>query len=157
MFGDAVHLMADALGLELDEVRCEAEYAQTTEDLDLGSWTSPPAASPVSPASWQGIRRRPPVDRPATCSWRKGRTLEPDWKVEHGYLVDIQGMPTVRTKLEVFPPPDFVAKSFSDYMVLGMIMTAMPAVNAIPAICNAKPGIRTYADLPLITARGLMR
>ena len=48
MFGDAVRLVADALGLELDEVRCEAEYAQTTEDLDLGSWSIRRVVSPVS-------------------------------------------------------------------------------------------------------------
>ena len=70
--------------------------------------------------------------------WRKGRTLEPDWPIEHGYLVDIQGQPCVRTKLEVYPGADFEAKSFTDYMVLGMIMTAMPAVYAIPAVCAAR-------------------
>jgi len=32
-------------------------------------------------------------------------------------------------------------------------ITAMPVVNAIPAVCAAAPGIRTYADLPLITGR----
>ncbi len=88
--------------------------------------------------------------------WRKGRTLEPDWKVEHGYLVNIQGLPCVRTKLEIFPPRDFKASSMADYMQLGMIMTALPAVNAIPAICQASPGIHTYADLPLITGAGFV-
>ena len=40
IFREAVILLADALGVELDEIRCEAEYAQTTEDLDLpGGWT----------------------------------------------------------------------------------------------------------------------
>jgi 2,4-diaminopentanoate dehydrogenase len=38
-----------------------------------------------------------------------------------------------------------------------MIITALPAVNAIPAVCAASPGIRTYADLPLITGRGFFR
>jgi hypothetical protein len=32
-------------------------------------------------------------------------------------------------------------------------LTAMPVVNAIPAVCDAPAGIRTYADLPLITGR----
>jgi hypothetical protein len=36
-----VRLIEDALDVELDEVRCDAEYAQTTADLDLGSWTIP--------------------------------------------------------------------------------------------------------------------
>ncbi|MCB0994897.1 MAG: hypothetical protein KDB21_07385, partial [Acidimicrobiales bacterium] len=72
----------------------------------------------------------------------------------HGYVVDIQGQPCVRTKLEVYPGPDFVASSFKEFMVLGMIMTAMPAVNAIPAVVAAPPGIATYNDLPLIGLTG---
>jgi 2,4-diaminopentanoate dehydrogenase len=156
VFGDAVHLMADVLGIELDEVRCEATYACTTADLDLGSWSIAAGRVAGIEASWQGIiDGRAAID--LRVRWRKGRTLEPDWKVEHGYVVNVDGMPMVRTKVDVFPPADFVAKTFSDYMVLGMVMTAMPAVHAIPAICDAKPGIRTYADLPLITARGLTR
>jgi hypothetical protein len=34
-----------------------------------------------------------------------------------------------------------------------MRITAVPTVNAIPAVCSAEPGIRTYADLPVISAR----
>ena len=41
-------------------------------------------------------------------------------------------------------------------MGLGMIMTAMPAVNAIPAVVAAAPGIATHATLPLVTARGFV-
>ena len=48
-------LVADALGVELDEVRCEAEYAQTTEDLDLGSWTIPAGCVAGVAASWKGL------------------------------------------------------------------------------------------------------
>jgi hypothetical protein len=33
-------------------------------------------------------------------------------------------------------------------------MTALPAVNAIPQVCAARPGIVTYLDLPLVTGRG---
>ena len=38
-------------------------------------------------------------------------------------------------------------------MVLGHIMTAIPAVNAIPAVVAAPPGIATYNDLPLPPGR----
>ncbi len=89
--------------------------------------------------------------------WRKGQHLDPDWEVEHGYVVEVEGQPCVRTKLEIRPPHDFEAKSFADFMVLGMIITGLPAVNAIPAVCAAAPGIRTYAELPLITGRGFLR
>lgn len=41
VFGEAVRMVGDALGIKLDEVRCDAEYAQTTEGVDLGSRTIP--------------------------------------------------------------------------------------------------------------------
>lgn len=153
VFGDAVHLVADALGVELDEVRCETEVAITTADLDLGSWSIEAGRVAGVAASWQGWVGG---HRLISCDvrWRKGRTLEPDWRVEHGYIVEVDGMPAVRTRLEVHPPADFVAHSFSDYMVLGMVMTAMPAINAIPSVCAADPGIVTYLDLPLPAPRG---
>ncbi|HVM65220.1 MAG TPA: hypothetical protein VMU14_10190 [Acidimicrobiales bacterium] len=156
VFGDAVRLMADALGAELDDVRCEATYAQATQDLDLGSWTIAAGCVAGVSASWQGLRDGRPVVA-LNVRWRKGRHLEPDWAIEHGYVVEVQGRPCVRTKLEVFPPPDFEATSFTDYMVLGMIMTAMPAIDAIPAVCAAPPGIVTYAGLPLPLPRGRLR
>ena len=67
------------------------------------------------------------------------------------------GLPTVRSKLEYLPPPDFEATTFEDFMVLGMIMTAMPAVNAIPLVVEAPPGIVTYNDLPLVQPKGWLR
>jgi hypothetical protein len=39
-------------------------------------------------------------------------------------------------------------------MKLGMVITGLPVVNAIPALCEAPSGIRTYADLRLTTAAG---
>lgn len=148
VFGDAVHLLGDALGVEFDEVRCETEYAVTTEFLDLGSWSIDEGCVAGVAASWQGwLDGRCVVS--CDVRWRKGRTLKPDWKVEHGYIVEIAGLPSVRTKLEVFPPADFIAHSMKDFMVLGMIMTAMPAIDAIASVCAAPPGIVTYLDLPL--------
>jgi hypothetical protein len=153
VFGDAVRLMADALGLELDEVRCDAEYAQTTEDLDLGSWSIAAGCVAGVAVSWLGIHDGREVVR-LDARWRKGRHLDPDWQIEHGYIVEVGGQPCVRTKLEISPPADFGASSFRDFMVLGMIMTALPAVNAIPQVCAARPGIVTYVDLPLVVPRG---
>ncbi|EUA24689.1 hypothetical protein I553_2848 [Mycobacterium xenopi 4042] len=40
-------------------------------------------------------------------------------------------------------------------MTLGHIMTAMPTIDAIPAVVAAAPGIVTYNDLPLTLPRGV--
>jgi len=155
VFGEAVALVADALGVELDEIVCEAEYAQTTENLNLGSWTIPAGCVAGIAASWQG-RARGRCIVEIQLRWRKGKTLEPNWQFEEGYVIQIDGRPTVRTKLEFLPPPDFRGTTFADFMVLGMIVTAMPAINAIPRVVAAPPGIVTYNDLPLILPRGLV-
>lgn len=155
VFGDAVAVMADALDIELDEIRCEPAYAMATEDLDLGYVQIPAGCVAGIEAHWLGL-----VDGTAVIDlgvrWRKGQALEPDWEVEHGYLVRIDGSPRVRTKLDILPPKGFRAETAEDFMVLGMIMTSLPAVQAIPAVCAAPSGIRTYADLPLITAAGFV-
>lgn len=154
IFGEAVRLVADALGAELDEVRCVAEYAQTTTDLDLGSWTIAAGCVAGVYASWRGmVGGKTLID--LNVRWRKGQTLEPDWKIDQdGWVIQIDGQPTVTTKVGFLPPPYFQAETIADFMTLGHIMTAMPTINAIPAVVAAPPGIVTYADLPLTLPRG---
>jgi hypothetical protein len=155
VFGDAVLMMADALGLEVDDVVCESNFAVATEKLELGYMTIEEGCVAGIEASWQGrVAGETKID--LRVRWRKGQALQPDWPLEHGYLVEIEGQPCVKTKLEIRPPKDFKATSFEDYMQLGMIITSLPAVNAIPAVCEAAPGIRTYTDLPLITGAGFV-
>jgi len=153
VFGEAVALVADAIGVELDEIVCEAEYAATTADVVMDSWTIEAGCVAGVAASWQGrVGDRTVVD--VSVRWRKGQTLDRDWKIEEGHIIQVDGMPTVRSRLEYLPPPDFQATTFSDFMVLGMVMTAMPAINAIPLVVAAPPGIVTYNDLPLPQPRG---
>ena len=155
VFGDAVAMMADALGVTLDTITCDAAFAAATTRLELGYMTIEPGCVAGIEAHWLGkVGDRTVID--LSVRWRKGDALEPDWPLEHGYLVRVEGSPCVKTKLEIRPPRDFRAESMEDFMVLGMIMTALPAVQAIPAVCAAAPGIRTYADLPLVTARGFV-
>ena len=156
VFREAVAMVADALGIELDDVVCEAEYAKTTTDLDLGSWQIAAGCVAGIAASWQGrVGDRTVVE--LNVRWKKAATLEPDWQIEDGYVIEVQGRPTVRTSVQFLPPPDFQAETLADFMVLGHIMTAMPAVNAIPAVVAAPPGIVSYPDLPLPLPRGLVR
>lgn len=156
VFGEAVRLVADAVGVELDEVRCDAEYAQTTADLDLGSWLIPAGCVAGVYASWKGLVGGKTVVE-LTVRWRKGQTLEPDWKIDQdGWVIRIDGRPTVTTKVGFLPPPDFQAETIADFMTLGHIMTAMPVINAIPAVVAASPGIVTYNDLPLTLPRGVV-
>lgn len=157
VFGEAVAMVGDALGVELDEIVCESEFAQTTEDVVMASWTIPAGHVAGVAASWQGrIGGRTIID--LNVRWKKGSTLDPDWVIEKdGWVITIEGLPTVTAALDFLPPPDFEAETIEDFMAIGHIITAVPALNAIPAVVNAAPGIVTYADLDLPLPRGWVR
>jgi len=156
VFAEAVRLVADALGVELDDVRCDAEFAQTTADLDLGSWSIPAGCVAGVAASWKGLIGGTVVVE-LNVRWRKGTTLEPDWQIaQDGWVIRIDGLPTVTANIGFLPPPDFEAETMADFMRLGHVMTAMPPINAIPAVVAAAPGIATYTDLAMVLPRGVV-
>ena len=154
VFIDAVNLVGDALGVEFDEIVCEPEYSKTTADVDLGSWSIPAGCVAGIAASWHGkINGRSIVE--LRFVWRKGQTLEPDWPIDTGHRIKVDGRPNISLRLDVTPPPDFKGTTLNDFMRLPMILTVMPAIDAIPKVIAAEPGIITYADiLPL--PRGLV-
>lgn len=159
VFAEAVALVADALGIELDDISCVSEYAQTTEDLPMASWTIPAGHVAGVAASWRGsVNGRTVID--INVRWKKGQTLDPDWKLDgDGWKITIDGRPTVSMTVGFLPPQDMIenATSIEDFFVLGHIMTAMPPIHAIPAVVAAEPGIATYTDLPLPMPRGVVR
>lgn len=157
VFGEAVAMVADALGVELDEIVCESEFAQTTEDLVMASWTIPAGHVAGVAASWQGrVGGRTIID--LNVRWKKGATLDPEWVIEKdGWVITVEGLPTVVAGLDFLPPPDFEAETIEEFMTIGHIITAVPALNAIPAVLAAPPGIVTYADLDMPLPRGWVR
>jgi 4-hydroxy-tetrahydrodipicolinate reductase len=157
VFGEAVAMVADALGVQLDEIVCEAEFARTTADLAMASWTIPAGHVAGVAASWQGrVGGRTVVD--LNVRWKKGSTLDPNWVIERdGWVIRVDGLPTVTSSLDFLPPADFQAETIEEFMAIGHIITAVPALNAIPAVVAAPPGIVTYADLPFPMPRGWVR
>jgi 2,4-diaminopentanoate dehydrogenase len=156
IFREAVLLVADALGAELDEIRCEADYAHATEDVHLpGDWIIEKGCVAGIDVRWKGyVGDRDVVEVRAV--WTKGQALEPVWTMGFGYDIVIEGRPTIKTTLAFEPPADFVAETIEEYILLGLTITAVPAVNAIPAVVAAPPGIATYNNLPLLLPRGVL-
>lgn len=153
VFGDGVDVMAAIMGVTLQDKRCSAEFATATRDLDLPG--RPIAAGTVAGirVRWEGILGGRAVIE--NCQlWAMTRHLEPAWKVEHAYLVDIEGDPNIHTRMDILPEGDLAAMTGADFHAIGMTITGLPSINAIPAVCAAAPGIRTYADLPVIAGSG---
>jgi 4-hydroxy-tetrahydrodipicolinate reductase len=151
VFAEAVALMGDALGAELDEIAFDADYAPATADCELGFMTIPRGTVAAIDGRWRGRARERDLVV-LRFQWIMGKHVEPPFKLRHGYFVEIDGVPNVRSQFQIFPPRGWTEPSF---MGLGMIMTAMPAVNAIPAVVAAPPGIATHATLPLLAARAV--
>lgn len=60
----------------------------------------------------------------------------------------------MRIKLDIWPDADdFAGLTPTDIHSIGIRITALPVVNAIPMVCAAAPGIRTYADLTTVSTR----
>jgi hypothetical protein len=156
IFREAVMLVADALGVELDDIRCEAKYAQATEDVNLpGDWVIAKGCVAGIDVSWKGyVGDRDVVE--ARAVWTKGQALDPLWEMGFGYKITVEGRPTIKTTLAFEPPADFVAETIEEYILLGLTITAVPAITAIPAVVAADPGIATYNDLPLLLPRGVV-
>ncbi|PRC50214.1 dihydrodipicolinate reductase, partial [Mycobacterium sp. ITM-2017-0098] len=95
IFREAVQLVADALGADLDEIRCEASYAQTTEDLDLpGDWTIAAGCVAGIDVRWTGVAGGREVIE-IRGIWTKGQSLQPAWSTAFGYTVTVEGRPTI--------------------------------------------------------------
>ncbi|KUH80304.1 MULTISPECIES: dihydrodipicolinate reductase [unclassified Mycobacterium] len=156
IFREAVLLVADALGAVLDDVRCEVEYAQTTDDLELpGDWTIAAGCVAGIDVRWKGyLGGRDIIE--VRGVWTKGQSLQPAWPTTFGYTVTVEGRPTIKSTLSFEPPSDFHAETLDDFVMLGLTITAMPAITAIPAVVAADPGIATYNDLPLLLPRGVL-
>ena len=75
--------------------------------------------------------------------------MEPSWPVENGYVVEIDGLPSVRSRIAAHPEdgrgPDFG------------INTVMPAIHAIEDVVAAPPGIVLANALPLRRRAGVTR
>ncbi len=157
VFGEAVAMVADVLGVTLDEIVCETEFAQTTKDVEMASWTIPVGHVAGVAARWQGrVGDRTVVE--LSVRWKKGATLDPDWVIERdGWEITVEGLPTVTARLDFLPPPDFVGETLEDFMAIGHIITAVPALNAVPVVVEAPPGILTYADMGQAHPRGWVR
>jgi hypothetical protein len=143
VFKEAVEALAAAIGVKLDEVRFDLGFAVATRDVDLGYMEIGEGMVCGQKSRWQGIAAGHVLIE-FSLLWRLGNALEPDWPVHDGHVIEIRGTPTIRMTLGYEHPTD--PDEFN-------AITANPAVNAIPAVVAAAPGIVTVDRLTLVTTR----
>jgi hypothetical protein len=139
LFAESIELIADGLRLELDRVDDEMELATATTDLDTAAGKVPRGTVAGQRWCWTGI-----VDGKARIVhetvWRMHKAIAPEWPVGK-HSVTIEGRPRIALSLD------------ADWISDGLLATALHAVNAVPAVCAAGPGVKTRLDLPLIAPR----
>lgn len=152
VFAEAVDVLGRLLGVELDGRRCDVDFAHATQEVELPGTTIGKGCVAAMDVRWTGTFEGRDVVG-VHQRWLATEHVEPAWTVEHGYIVEVRGDPNVRLKLDIWPTDADLADLTRDTMHgIGMRITAVPVVNAIPAVCAAPPGIATYADLPVITS-----
>ncbi|HSV39415.1 MAG TPA: diacylglycerol kinase [Nocardioidaceae bacterium] len=152
-WGSVVRIIAAGLELELDKKLVESvEFGTWDDDIDTVSGHIPKGTRAGVRFSVAGTVNGVPrvVLEHVT---RNHPEMMPEWpKPLEGdgiYRVEIKGEPYMKL--------DFVHHGeHGDHNDSGMMVTAMRLVNSVEAVCNAKPGLVTAIDLPLVTGRGLV-
>lgn len=154
LFGPALHLTAHWFGFDLDEIRWDQEVAFAEKDLQAPLFSLKAGTVSAIRFNLIGCVRGTPRVTQAGCYWLGDypRQWEPP-PGEGGYRLAIQGEPEMsvqwatRTRNESFAGPLAKERGPEDLAIMGGLMaTAARAVNSIPELCRAAPGIVTLAD-----------
>ncbi len=153
-FLQSVDMIADAIGVELDaERRTIHEMAVATAPIDTAFGPLDPGTVAAQRFTWQGTVGGTPVIT-ARVNWLMGQNnLDPAWNFGpegERFEVEIEGEPSVSATFHGLHPSEAAAGLERNP---GLMATAMNCVNAVPYVVEARPGIRTYLDLPLVTGR----
>ncbi|HKY89852.1 MAG TPA: hypothetical protein VJM11_02390 [Nevskiaceae bacterium] len=148
-FGDAVEAMAHMFQFTVDDIRCDVTFAHATQDLDIPGRLVKKGTVAGILSRWRGFSGGHPVIE-LIVQWTLADEIAPAWDVAMAYLVEIHGTPQLKFRAEVLPSD--MSLPMEELVKTGFIMTAMPVVNAIPAVVAARPGIVTYADLRPVTS-----
>jgi hypothetical protein len=142
--------------VELKSKQGLVEHAVATRDLDLGWITFGQGTVAGQRRTYRGYRNGRVVVELAICWTMSDDALNPQWSDPNGFKVKIEGEPRVDAVIRFGPPHDGDLATDQDVMGLLMTRTAMAAVNAIPHVCDAQPGVITPIDLPLTGTRGAL-
>ncbi len=143
LFRESVMMVADGLGAAIDEIT--ETYELATAESDLHPAAGLIRAGTVAGQHWRWAAMKDGAERIVhETVWRMDAAVAPHWpRGANSVLID--GDPRIRVEL----PETWLDDPLG--------ATAYHAVNAIPAVCRADPGIRTYLDLPIIMGQRTLR
>lgn len=146
-FASSLAQVADAMGIEIDEWHAFGELSAATEDKQIAAGLiaeGTVAAQRITIEGRQAGRARLRF----RANWYVSTDIEhKDWNLrESGWRVSIEGDTPMDVNITFPVSPE-------DYPNVTPGFTAHRAVNAVPVVCAAQPGIRTTMDLPQVVAQ----
>ncbi len=149
IFKEEVALMADGLGAGIDEITTEVDLVLAEHDHDIFGITLAAGTVAGQRWHWRGLRQgRTMVEIDAL--WTVGGEYPPHWPTPaDGWTLTIEGDPSVQAHLLTLASYER-SLPITEHVRAASVATAMQAINSIPALCDAAPGIRTMADLGLV-------
>jgi 4-hydroxy-tetrahydrodipicolinate reductase len=140
-FAASLAQIADAMGLDCDEFDATGEMAAARNDKQIAAGTIEAGTVGAMRITVTGKRAGKPVIR-FRANWYCSDDIDEDWGLrESGWKVRTEGDTPVEVNITFPVAPE-------DYAAFTPGLTAHRAVNAIPVVCAAPPGIRTTVDLP---------
>jgi len=145
-FGPSLRMLADALSIPLDSVESSGSIAVTTRKVEIAAGTLEAGTVAAQRTTVSGMRN----GRELLCfraTWFCTTEIDQPWDLlSTGWKVFVEGD----------APLDIDIRFPLDLEQMGAVTpgyTANRAVNAIPYVCAAAPGIRSITDLPQILTR----
>lgn len=153
-FKASVRMVADEMGFDAEpRIRSSQEVAVAMTGSDELIVPMQPGTVAARRFRWQAMVDGVPVVT-AAVNWLMCEVdLDPPWTLGpdgERFEVEITGDPDVLLTFKGLQP-ESVAQGLLRNP--GVVATANHCVSAIPYVCRAEPGIRTYLDLPLIAGR----
>jgi 4-hydroxy-tetrahydrodipicolinate reductase len=148
-WGPVIELVAAALDVKLDGITEWHEVRHADSPFEIASGRIEAGTTSAMRFEIRGMLG----DEPRIVVEHVTRLRDedaPEWRSGHGYVIDIDGEPCVRMTLEL-------SSHIGDHNHAGCLATAMHVINAIPLVCDAEPGVISFLDLPVYSARHLMR
>jgi 2,4-diaminopentanoate dehydrogenase len=144
-FGPSLRLVADTLGLPLDDIEASGEVALAARTVEIAAGTLEAGTVAAQRLTVAGMRDGRPLLR-FRAHWYCTTELDPAWDLAAtGWRVTVDGDAPLDVDLRFSVPIERMGDVSPGY-------TAHRAVNAVPVVCAAAPGIRTTVDLPQVVA-----
>jgi hypothetical protein len=144
-FGPSLELVAETLGMPLDGVTSSGEVATARRPIDIAAGHLE-AGSVAAQRMTVAGRRDGQTVLVFRATWYCTTELDPPWDVRAtGWHISVAGDAPMEVAIHFPIPLERMGSVTPAY-------TANRAVNAVPVVCAAPPGIRTTVELPHVVA-----